>query len=45
VGAATIGGLFGPIGIWIYAGIVSLPAWLALWFLQWRARIPGPAAG
>jgi len=31
VGAATVGGLFGPIGIWIYAGIVSLPAWLVLW--------------
>ena len=38
VGAATIGGLFGPPGIWIYAGIVSLPAWLVLWLLRWRAR-------
>ena len=37
-GAATIGGLFGPPGIWIYAGIVSLPAWLVLWLLRWRAR-------
>ena len=37
VGAATIGGLFGPPGIWIYAGIVSLPAWLVLWLLRWRA--------
>ena len=36
VGAATIGGLFGPLGIWIYAGIVSLPAWLVLWLLRWR---------
>ena len=38
VAAATIGGLFGPPGIWIYAGIVSLPAWLVLWSLRWRAR-------
>lgn len=44
VGAATIGGLFGPLGIWIYAGIVSLPAWIVLWLLKWRARTPGPAA-
>ena len=45
VGAATIGGLLGPIGIWIYAGIVSLPAWLVLWLLQRRARAAGEAAG
>ena len=38
VGAATIGGLFGPPGIWIYAGIASLPAWLVLWLLRRRAR-------
>ena len=38
VAATTIGGLFGPPGIWIYAGIVSLPAWLVLWLLRWRAR-------
>lgn len=44
VGAATVGGLLGPIGIWIYAAIVSLPAWLVLWFLQWRARAPRQAA-
>ena len=37
--AATIGGLFGPPGIWIYAGIVSLPAWLVLWLLRWRAAV------
>ena len=42
--AATVGGLFGPPGIWIYAGIVSLPAWLVLWLLQRRAPRPaGPA--
>ena len=45
VGAATVGGLFGPLGIWIYAGIVSLPAWLVLWFLQRRARRPAAPAG
>ena len=37
VAAPTIGGLFGPPGIWIAAGIVSLPAWLVLWYLRWRA--------
>lgn len=37
VAAATVGGLLGPLGIWIYAAIVSLPAWLALWVLRWRA--------
>ena len=45
VAAATIGGLFGPLGIWIYAGIVSLPAWLVLWLLKWRARPRGRPAG
>ena len=44
VGAATVGGLFGPPGIWIYAGIVSLPAWLVLALLKWRARRGGHAA-
>ena len=36
--AATVGGLFGPLGIWIYAGIVSLPAWLVLGSVRWLAR-------
>lgn len=40
--AVTVGGLFGPIGVWAYAGIVSLPAWLALGllvgFVRLRAR-------
>ena len=36
--AATVGGLFGPIGIWAYAGVVSLPAWLALGMLAGFAR-------
>ncbi len=39
VAAVTIGGLFGPIGIWAYAGIVSLPAWLALGLLVGVARL------
>lgn len=38
VAAVTIGGLFGPIGIWAYAGIVSLPAWLVLGLLAGFAR-------
>lgn len=45
VGAATVGGLFGPIGIWIYAGIVSLPAWLVLWVWKTGLRRNGPPAG
>ena len=28
--AATVGGLFGPIGITIYSAVCSLPAWLTL---------------
>ena len=39
VAAVTIGGLFGPIGIWAYAGIVSLPAWLVLGLLAGFARL------
>ena len=40
--AATAGGLFGPPGIWIYAGAVSLPAWLVLWLQRRRAGQVGP---
>ena len=43
VGAATVGGLFGPIGIWIYAGVVSLPAWLVLWLVTLLPRWWKPA--
>ena len=39
VAAVTVGGLFGPIGIWAYAGIVSLPAWLAFGLLVGLARL------
>ena len=39
VAAVTVGGLFGPIGIWAYAGIVSLPAWLALGLLAGIERL------
>ncbi len=31
--AATVGGLLGPIAVWIYAAVLSLPAWLVLWLL------------
>ena len=33
VWAATIGGLFGPVGIAVYTAVISLPAWLALGIL------------
>ena len=39
VAAVTVGGLFGPIGIWAYAGIVSLPAWLSLGLLAGIERL------
>ena len=39
VAAVTVGGLFGPIGIWAYAGIVSLPAWLSLGLLAGLERL------
>lgn len=44
--AATVGGLLGPIAVWIYAVILSLPAWLVLWILKRneqraRARLAG----
>ena len=43
--AATVGGLLGPLAVWIYAAILSLPAWLVLWLLKWRQRaaMPSPA--
>ena len=43
VGAATVGGLFGPIGIWIYTAIISLPAWLVLWLVTRLRRWRTPA--
>ncbi len=30
IAAALIGGLFGPVGIVLYALVLSLPAWIAL---------------
>ena len=30
IAAALIGGLFGPVGIVLYALVISLPAWIAL---------------
>lgn len=42
--AATVGGLLGPVAVWIYAAILSLPAWLVLWVLSRRQRtiLPHP---
>ena len=44
--AATVGGLLGPIAVWIYAAILSLPAWLVLAILKRNERrsVPPPAA-
>ena len=43
--AATVGGLLGPVAVWIYAAILSLPAWLVLWVLSSRHRAAPPPAG
>ena len=40
--AATVGGLLGPIAVWIYAAFLSLPAWLVLWVLSRRQRTTVP---
>ena len=45
VAAVTVGGLFGPIGIWAYAGVVSLPAWLALGLLAGIERLRATRQG
>ena len=37
--AATVGGLLGPLAVWIYAAVLSLPAWLAYWVLERRRRL------
>ena len=36
--AATVGGLLGPVAVWIYAAILSLPAWFVLWLVRWQER-------
>jgi len=43
--AATVGGLLGPVAVWIYAAVLSLPAWSVLWLLkrQERRSTPQPA--
>lgn len=43
--AATVGGLLGPIAVWIYAAVLSLPAWLVLALLKRNERrsTPQPA--
>ena len=43
--AATVGGLLGPVAVWIYAAVLSLPAWLVLWVLSSRQRAAPPPAG
>ena len=40
--AATVGGVLGLIAVWIYASVLSLPAWLVLWLLEWRRRRATP---
>ena len=50
--AATAGGLLGPIAVWIYAAILSLPAWFLLGYShracarrrRTQARNTGPRA-
>lgn len=32
--AATVGGLLGPVAVWLYAAVLSLPAWFVLWVLN-----------
>lgn len=41
-GAATVGGLLGPIAVWIYAAVLSLPAWFVLWLLKRQERRSTP---
>ncbi len=38
VGSVLIGGLFGPLGIAIYAIVFSLPAWAVYGFFRYRAK-------
>ncbi len=38
VAAALIGGILGPIGILVYATVVSVPAWGIHAILRWRQR-------
>ena len=38
VWAVLIGGLFGPLGIAIYAIVFSLPAWAVYGFFRYRAK-------
>lgn len=40
--AATAGGLLGPAAVWIYAAILSLPAWFVLWLLKRQERRSTP---
>ena len=38
VGSVLIGGLFGPLGIAIYAIVFSFPAWAIYGFFRYRAK-------
>ena len=38
IAAATVGGLLGPVAVWIYATVLSLPAWFVLWLLKRQER-------
>jgi len=40
--AATVGGLLGPVAVWIYATVLSLPAWFVLWLLKRQERRSTP---
>ena len=41
--AVIVGGLFGPPGVFIYAAVVSLPAWVVLLVFRLRQRRHQPA--
>ena len=43
--AATVGGVLGPIAVWSYASVLSLPAWLVLWLFRVAGRRGAPHPG
>ena len=45
VAAATVGGLLGPVAVWVYAAVLSLPAWFVLWVLKRQERRSTQPAG
>ena len=40
--ASLVAGLLGPLGIAIYATVLSLPAWILYAILRWHRRKPPP---